>query len=341
VSLNQSIIEKFFNNTCTAKEAEEVVKWFATSEGQAYLADKLDDDIQLLQDEHIKGLISDSVSVQMWQEILSNMNAGKKDNAFRYPRPQTATYWYAAAIIVVIATLSIFLVWKYHLADQIFKNKQQTHFITDAYHHKAITLKDGTKIELNRNSDIRISTDYGEKKRSIKLKGEAYFQVPHNVDKPLVIHTEGADIKDLGTVFDVRAVPGEDNIQVAVKSGKVSIHPEHTSGTKAVELTAGHFGYLNLETGSVVVEEAEIQNYLSWMAGRITFDNMTLKNVCNQLGHIYNVSFQYGSDSLKSVKLSANFKRGSLKKALDIISLTISIDYRLKGGEVIWYVKDD
>jgi ferric-dicitrate binding protein FerR (iron transport regulator) len=194
---------------------------------------------------------------------------------------------------------------------------------------------------LNRNSDIRISADYGEKKRSIKLKGEAYFQVQHNVDKPLVIHTEGADIKDLGTVFDVRAVPGEDNIQVAVKSGKVSIYSEHTSGTKAVKLTAGHFGYLNLETGSVAVEEVGIQNYLSWMTGRITFDNTTLKKVSKQLSRIYNVSFRYGSDSLKSVKLSANFKRGSLKKALDVISLTISIDYRLKGRQVIWYEKDD
>jgi hypothetical protein len=145
-NMDQKIIEKFFNNTATVEETRQVVEWFATAEGQAYLAKRLDRDAGLLQDEQIMPIVSDLDSSQMWQEMHDNMDAEKKDNTFRYPRQKVTTYWYAADIILVVATLSVFLVWKYHLADQIFKNKQQTHFVTDAYHHKAITLKDGTKI---------------------------------------------------------------------------------------------------------------------------------------------------------------------------------------------------
>jgi ferric-dicitrate binding protein FerR (iron transport regulator) len=334
--MDQHLIEKFFNNTCTVEEAEQVVAWFATTEGQAHLAKKLDEDAELLQDVRLKPLLPELDSARMWKHIESGINSAKKYNALLYPRRKVASYWYAAAIILVVCTLSVFFVWKRYPADQIGKNKQPAQFKTNAYQRQTISLSDGTKIRMNSNSRLWISADYERGKREIKLKGEAFFKVHHNQNKPFIIHTHGAVIKDLGTAFDVRAIPGEDNVQVAVKSGKVSIRSQQDSLTQAAKLTEGHFGYLNLKTGSISINEFAIKNYLSWMNGRITFDNAPLKKVSKQLSRIYNVSFAYSAASLKGMKLSTNFKRGSLKKALSVISLTLSIDYRLKNHRVIW-----
>jgi ferric-dicitrate binding protein FerR (iron transport regulator) len=278
----------------------------------------------------------------MWQEIKDRIHAEKKSNtkyeydARRYSRQKVSSWWYATAIILIVATISVFFVWKHHPTDQIAENKQPVHFKTAARQQQTLSLSDGTKVKMNSNSELWISADYGQKGREIKLKGEAYFEVHHNPDKPFVIHTKGAVIKDLGTAFDVRAIPGEDNVQVAVKSGKVSIRSGQTSEVQPVEITGGHFGYLNLKTDSVKIDGFGIQNYLSWINGRITFDDASLKKVSQQLSRIYNVSFAHSAASLKRMKLSANFKRGSLKKALDVISLTLSIDYRMRNHQVIW-----
>jgi ferric-dicitrate binding protein FerR (iron transport regulator) len=338
--LDQHIIEKFLNNTCTIEEAEQVVGWFATTEGQAYLAKKLDEDAELLQNERIKPLLPRLDLAQMWKSIESGMGSEKKDKTLFYPRRKVASYWYAAAIILVVCTLSVLFVRKYDPANQIAQNKQPTHFKTGAHQQGSVTLPDGTKIRLNRDSQLWISADYGQKSREIKLKGEAYFKVHHNKNKPFIIRIHGAVIKDLGTEFDVRAIPGEDNVQVAVKSGKVSIRSSQDSTTQAAELTGGHFGYLNLKTDSISINEFAIKNYLSWMNGWITFDNAPLRKVSKQLSRIYSVSFAYSAASLKGMKLSANFKRGSLKKALSVISLTLSINYRLKNHRVVWSKKE-
>jgi ferric-dicitrate binding protein FerR (iron transport regulator) len=342
--LDQQIVEKFLNDTCTVEEAKKVTAWFLTPEGQRYLAKRLDEDAGLLQDERIKPLLPGVDSKQMWQKIKDSIHAEKKSNtqydARRYPRRKVASWWYAAAVILIVAAVSVFFVWKLHPVNQIAQNKQPTHFKTGAHEHGSVNLQDGTKIRLNSNSQLWISANYGQKNRKIRLKGEAYFEVHHNAAKPFVIHTHGAVIKDLGTAFDVRAIPGEGNIQVAVKSGKVSIKSSQGSTTQTVKLTGGHFGYLNLETDSIAIDAFGIQNYLSWMNGRIKFDDASLKKVSRQLSRIYSVSFAYSAVSLKRMKLSANFQRGTLKKALAVISLTLSINYRLKNHRVIWSRKN-
>jgi ferric-dicitrate binding protein FerR (iron transport regulator) len=337
--MDQHLVEKFFNGTCTVEEAEQVVGWFATTEGQAYLEKKLDEDAELLQNKRLKPLLPRLDSAQMWKSIESGMGSVKKDNTLHYPRPKVASYWYAAAVVFIVAAISIFFVWKHYPADQIAQSKQPTHFSTNAYQRQTISLSDGTEIRMNSNSQLWIAADYERGKREVKLKGEAYFKVHHNPSKSFVIHTHGVLIKDLGTAFDVRAKPGENNVQVAVKQGKVSIRSSQDSTAQSVELTGGHFGYLNLKTDSITVDAFGIQNYLSWMSGRIKFDNASLRKVCKQLSRMYNVSFAYSLSALKTIKLSANFQRSSLKKALSVISLTLSIDYRLKNHRVVWYSK--
>jgi ferric-dicitrate binding protein FerR (iron transport regulator) len=334
--LDQQIVEKFFNDTCTVEEAERIVEWFATTEGQAYLAKRLDEDAALLQNERIKPLLPEVDSAPLWSSIEAGVGLAKKHKALFYPRRKVASYWYAATIILVVCTLSIFFVLKHYPSDQIAKNKQPSHFYTNAQQQQTLTLSDGTQIRLNSNSRLWISARYGQKMREITLKGEAYFEVNHNPSKPFVIHTHGAVIKDLGTAFDVRAVPDENNVQVAVKSGKVSIRSSKASEAQPVELTGGHFGYLNLETDSIAIGAFGIQNYLSWMNGRFIVDDAPLWKVSKQLSRIYNVSFEYSSASLKGMQLSADFKRGSLKKALDVISLTLSINYHIKNHRVVW-----
>lgn len=333
--MNQQLIEKFLNNTCTVEEAEQVVTWFSTTEGQHYLAKRLEEDARLLQDERIKPMLPELDSAQMWREIDGNINQKKEYKNFRQPRRKVTAYRYAAVIILLVGVLATFFAWKHPMSSK----EEPIHFITKSHQHQTITLGDGTTIKLNSNSQLWIAADYGESNREVTLKGEAYFEVIHDKNNPFVIHAHGTIVKDLGTVFNVRAMPNETNVQVAVKSGKVLIRSKQ-SQTRGVKLTAGQFGYVNLETDTVTIDAFAIQNYLSWVSGGITFKNAPLKKVSRQLSRMYDVSFKYASDSIKDLSFSANFTRGSLKKALEVISLTLSIDYQKTEQAVVWSKKE-
>lgn len=338
--MDQRIVEKFLNETCTVEEGKQVVEWFATEEGQEYLCKRLDEDAALLQDKRIKPMLAELDSEKLWKGIETGMKPQKRYYASGHYRRKAAPYWYAAAIILVAGLFSVFFYWQQGPIGQTAAKRQPLHFAAGADQQKSFILRDGSKIKLNSHSQLWISANYGRQIREITLKGEAYFEVEHNQEKPFVIHAHGVTIKDLGTEFDVRAIPGENSVQIAVKTGKVAIQNHRETEGRAVQLTGGQFGYINLQTDSISINKFAVENYLSWMNGRFKFDHAPLGKVSEQLSRIYNVSFAYAADSLKNMTFSASFSRESLKRTLAVISLTLSIDYQMKNHYVIWSKKE-
>src|SRR5690606_22571909 len=88
---------------------------------------------------------------------------------------------------------------------------------------KSIQLPDGTKVMLNAGSTIHIAADFNATSRQLTLVGEAFFDVVHNAEKPFIIHTGAMDIKVLGTVFNVRAYPGDKTSETSLLKGSVEV----------------------------------------------------------------------------------------------------------------------
>lgn len=332
--MDQNKVAKFFRNTCTPAEVEEVLQWFRTPEGQAFLKKKLDQDTRLLQDERIKPLVAEIRSEKMWDAIEAGVEPSRKLN-YR-PHRRSASYWQAAAVLLILLVSSVFYVWNQVPVQEGAHPSEPALYAAGGDQQKALTLSDGTRIRLNSNAQIWIPEDYGRSAREVTLEGEAYFEVVHNGQKPFLIHTAGASIKDLGTAFNVRSIPGEQNIQVAVTEGKVSVWSDRQTEEEATELTPGQFGYLDLKQRTMQVDQFGVHNYLSWMNGRLQFDRAPLDKVSMQLSRIYGVSFGYADDALRQRLLTTDFARGSLEKVLEVISLTLRIDYRTDGNKVMW-----
>src|SRR5690625_3927738 len=209
---------------------------------------------------------------------------------------------------------------------------------------RALTLSDGTKIRLNSNAQIWIPEDFNRSTREVTLEGEAFFEVSDDDEKPFVVHTDRATIKDLGTAFNVRAVPDNQNVQVAVTNGKVSVWSDRQTEDKATELIEGQLGHLDLQEGTLQIEQFGVNNYLSWMNGRLKYNGARLDQVSRQLSRMFDVSFTYSNHSLKNLTVDADFERKSLRKVLHVIAMTLHIDYRIDTGgdreKVIWMQND-
>src|SRR5699024_3373461 len=196
--MEQNKVEKFFKNQCTPAEVEEVKAWFKTPEGQAYLDERLDQDIAYLQENRIKPLTSEIRSGKMWDQIESGITPAD-DYRYRPDRKHTSS-WRAAAAVVLLLFTALFSVWSYlGIPGKEEQPSPPITYVTDANQQKSLMLSDGTKMRLNSKTKIWIPRDYNQQTREVKLQGEAYFEVVHNKEKPFVVHTPQATIKDLGT----------------------------------------------------------------------------------------------------------------------------------------------
>jgi transmembrane sensor len=88
---------------------------------------------------------------------------------------------------------------------------------------RSLTLADGSTIELNAQSRVRVHFTATE--RSIDLlEGQVLFHVTHDTARPFIVHSGAASVRAVGTQFDVDRVSGE--TVVTVVEGRVAVLPD-------------------------------------------------------------------------------------------------------------------
>lgn len=106
---------------------------------------------------------------------------------------------------------------------------------TDVGEFRNVLLPDGSVVGLNTNSVVEIV--YSAAERRIRLtRGEAFFTVAKNPNRPFWVEADGVSVRAVGTAFDVRDRP--DAIEVLVREGKVQVH-RAGSAQPAALLVAG------------------------------------------------------------------------------------------------------
>ena len=71
------------------------------------------------------------------------------------------------------------------------------------------TLADGSVIYIAQNSLFSFPEEFESGSRNVELKGEAFFDITPNPDKPFIIETDEALIEVLGTAFNVKTQNGK------------------------------------------------------------------------------------------------------------------------------------
>lgn len=336
----RKLAEKYFRGKCTSEETEHILAWFDTPEGQRFLEARLDRDLSQ---------ISDIPNPETYDKVPTSRIKSRLDRARRQKtertggtkRPKKQSRYssiFATAASLLLLVAASFLLYHYSSPTdnegQI--EQQEMVYSSEAEEHKSLTLSDGSTVRLNSNSRLILPEVFRGDRREVTLKGEAYFEIDSNPEKPFVVHTDHAVIRVLGTSFNVKA-SSPNNIQVAVKEGKVSLQEKRSS--QEVMLTKNQLGYLEIGENEIKVEQILVDNYLSWMTRRLVFDNTPFRRVCTQLERIYDIDCSIRDKQLTQIQFTANFEHESLEKTLEIISNSLDISYKLAENSVTWMKK--
>jgi len=334
--VNEHLVEKFLAGTATAEEAETVLDWFGTEEGQKWLAGRFDQDVQ----ETFRN--RDDLSLLSPETTRAERDNHSENPMFsmesRQPLPfrsSTPNWVVAAAVILLAAALSLV---HFFYTDQAVPDDFQT-FITYSTmddEHRMFTLTDGTRVRLNENSTIEIPESWSSEHRKVTLQGEAFFEVTADSLRPFIIQSEGAYVHVLGTAFNVKTTTRSGEMIVAVSEGRVSLGSSETLPEDFTVLDKNMLGLLNYTTREVVTETADVTNYINWMHGRVVYHSVPFAEVVRQLGRIYDIQNEIADEELHELKLTADFSERSLNNVLETIAHSLDIEVRRDEDRVTW-----
>lgn len=164
------------------------------------------------------------------------------------------------------------------------------------------------------------------------LKGEAYFTVKHEEEKPFVIEADEVLVRDIGTEFNLKAYPDQDTIEIIVTQGEVQFYTLKDPG---LTLQAGDKAIYSKRTRQFYRIEKPDTNALSYKTKIFSFNNTDLQSVVTLLNDVYNSKIKLGNEKLYHCRLTANFKEDNATIIAEVIAETMGLTLTKKDDEII------
>lgn len=199
--------------------------------------------------------------------------------------------------------------------------------------HKRIILPDGTSVTLNAGSYLRYPREFITDVRRIEMNGEAFFEVTRDEEKPFLIHTKDADVKVLGTSFNVKAFDMDEQLTVSVQTGKVQVDlPEAMMRLLpdeqfVMDKTKGEFQKRN--------EDARLSTV--WIKGGLYFNRTPIRTVVNELVRMYNRTIEFAPGAEYDDYIYGEHDNKSLEAVLKSIQYSTDIKYRIENDKIVLY----
>ena len=201
-----------------------------------------------------------------------------------------------------------------------------------------LTLADGTEVWLNAETEIRYPVQFTGNKRVVYLDGEAYFTVAPDKKKPFTVVSTHASVSVLGTQFNFRAYPDEQDVQTTLVSGSVIMQSEKYK--QQIKLVPGEQGVLEKRSANLTKQEVNTYLYTAWKDGRFAFRDARLEDLFNILARWYDLSVFYQSPEAKDIRFTGDLnKTDDFKSILKIIEQNERVTFTVNQRTVFIQAK--
>lgn len=203
-----------------------------------------------------------------------------------------------------------------------------------------IVLSDGSKVHLNSGSTLTYPVKFTKgSTRKVILLGEAFFDITHDEKDKFIVNTQELKIQVYGTRFNVSNYPEDENTEVVLAQGSVSLVDSKTDELTREEfyLTPGFKGTFNKTNKEIVDEKVNISLYTSWMEGNIVFRNTPFEEIVRKLERAYNVIIINNNKKLAKETFNATIetKHETIEQVLNYFNKIYQIQYSIVENKII------
>ncbi|MDD5277013.1 MAG: FecR domain-containing protein [Methylovulum sp.] len=292
---------------CTAAERQAFAVWLAQSERHRTMYRDVESLWQRL------GGLGSTADPQLQAARAYLQQARRKRRRLTMPRLALV-----ASLLLAVTTAPYWWPW---LAGETYR--------TAIGEHRHITLSDGSSIDLNTDSVVRVY-DVWNARRATLERGEALFSIVHDGSNLFAVAADEGRIRDLGTQFDVYR---QDNgVTVTVLEGEVAVSTDQGS---VGSVRAGYRVGYDHEGRLSATARTDIADAAAWREGRLVFKGQSLAEVLRQLGRYHDTGLTLRDPQLAALSVSGSFPTDNLNLALDTLAAALPVKITRTGQRQI------
>lgn len=200
----------------------------------------------------------------------------------------------AAAVLIALGAAYISYQQTYRSVSE------QTNIVeVPAGQRMELTLADGTHIWLNSEAKIEYPAVFARKSRSVKLTGEAMFQVTHDEKRPFVVETFASDVRVLGTKFNVNADEEHNRFCTALLEGSVRVSNRLDPSQKDIVMKPSQV--VNLVEGRLHAETLGDETSFCWTEGQLYVTGLSFADLMDKLEQVFAVRIVIDRETLPNM----------------------------------------
>ena len=256
---------------------------------------------------------------------------------------------FAALIMVAFALgvllLNVQLIPSGRSAGQFASNEvSQLLYSTAVGERSTIPLVDGTIATLNTDTQMRVEYSTGERLVTL-IKGEAFFDVAQNPNRPFCVAAGNQRIKALGTAFDVRYL--NDELRVSLLEGRVEVAGNNGAAPAleraglqhvappSTQLIPGQqlISKVSNENEIHTVRKTDIDKIAIWRQNRIFFEDETLPDAVAEMNRYSSAKIYIEGNDLSKLRLNGTFTTGQQAAFANALEAYFPIKVERKNEE--------
>ena len=218
-------------------------------------------------------------------------------------------YWFSSIAAIMLVFIGFWMFWNRNTLTNVIAEKGK---------HIEYQLPDGSMVSMNAESKMFFEKSKFNHKRYLSLEGEAFFKVRKG--KVFTIHTQFANVKVLGTSFNVLA--REKSFKVSCLTGKVLVY----SDNQALIILPGE-SIITVNNKLAKIKDPQIGLVTDWCHGKFNFENISLNLVFKEIERQFNVNIVL--PNMDNKFFTGEFSNKNLADALDIVCIPMDLAYEI------------
>lgn len=196
---------------------------------------------------------------------------------------------------------------------------------------KEVVLPDKSTVILNSMSVLQVPTEFDPDRRTVKLSGEAFFEIKRDKSRPFLVETvNGLEVLVLGTSFNVKDYNNCSKAKVAVATGKVSVGKD---GQSFMRITKGQQVSYGKKSGKFAF--SEVREVKSWVEGKFIFSENSLYEVANVLNRSFKQQVDISHSVDKGLLIKGTFnKEQGLEEIVEILCSLHGLTYKTVDNKI-------
>ncbi|MBP9873670.1 MAG: FecR domain-containing protein [Haliscomenobacter sp.] len=353
-TLYLDLIAKYLSRNASTVEARALMAWVEATPENRLLFD------EMARVWELSGAVPDPVfpgnPARAWDRLdalldIENGVAGVKPPFFEAPqedrggaeppiipisRPKRLRprRWWAAAASIAFLLLAAW--WQISRQGTSREEKDWIAVQTASGERQEVALPDGSTVWLNENTTLTYARNF-LKRREVKLQGEAFFSVARLEKLPFTIFSKNLETTVLGTTFNVRAYPGEQQVEVSVSTGTVQVDLHATRKIKSpvqqsVTVGAGRSAVFLEGKEHIELVPVPTVNASAWKDEQLIFDSTPMPDLIAALERYFDIEIEVLNPDLMNCTFHGSFVKPDIEEVLNVLKISMDLEIEVRDG---------